>query len=308
MAVAPSPWRSATIELNGYSVAVVEVLRGDAVLANLLAMNSFNVSPAAGTEYVQIHLSVANDGSGPDIGSQTQAYRLTGSRGISFDPMLVFQTEPGLDVSLGAGETVDGWPAFEVSPDETDLIPVLGPFVIDGVYSTGYLALEPGGSVPAAAGPLAEGNDVGIDLEAPAEIGEMTSGPVWPVELVEVARGSDALDVVMAASEFNDPPDGRFEYLLLLVDVRNVGFTDEPTAMTGSSFRLFAAAGTELEMPFITIPSPGIDVELFPGGQHRGWLAFSVPVGAQGLLLVVDPTFFSRVSAPGSADRYFAIP
>ena len=91
MAVAPSPWRSATIELNGYSVAVVEVLRGDAVLANLLAMNSFNVSPAAGTEYVQIHLSVANDGSGPDIGSQTQAYRLTGSRGISFDPVLVFQ-------------------------------------------------------------------------------------------------------------------------------------------------------------------------------------------------------------------------
>jgi hypothetical protein len=458
-----------TIELNGYSVAVVEFLRGDAALANLLETNSFNGPPAAGKEYLQIHLTVANDGTGPDIGSQIQAYRLTGSSGISFEQALVFQTEPGLDISLGAGENADGWLAFEVAPDETDLILVFGPFVIDGVYSTGYLALEPdagvstdrdsfpeptaigltradpapigvpvvnaeweitvlearrgaelladlqaispfvdppdegyeyvaarirarylgageaveitkfalrptgsenilypvpfvdsfdpafshhiypgavvegwatyvvrsadtnlslrfgapffadpafdrhlalepGASVSAATGPPAEGNDLGIDPEAPAGIGEMTSGPLWQIELVEVVRGPDAFDAVMAASEFNDPPGDGMEYLLLLVDLRNVGSTDEPTAMTGFSFSLFAAAGTELEMPFITIPSPGIDVELFPGGRHRGWVAFAVPVGARGLLLAVDPTFFSRVSGPGSADRYFAIP
>lgn len=84
--------------------------------------------------------------------------------------------------------------------------------------------------------------------------------------------------------------------------------TPEPTAMTTFSFSLFDAAGTEFEMPFITIPSPGIEVELFPGGQHRGWVAFAVPVEARGIQLAVDPTFSSRVSRPGSADRYFAIP
>ena len=458
-----------TIELNGYTVEVLEFLRGEAALANLLEANSFNGPPAAGNEYVQIHLSVANDGTGPDSGSQIQAYRLTGSSSISFDPALVFQTEPGLDVPLGAGDNTDGWIAFEVSPDETDLILVFGPFVIDGIYSTGYLALEPGASVPtdresfpeptdvgltrtnpapigapvvnaeweitvlearrgddlladlqaaspfveppdegheyvaarirarymgagepaeitkfalrptgsenilypvpfvdsfdpafshyiypgavvegwatyvvrasdtnlslrfgapffpdpafdrylalepgasvpAAAGPLAERNDVGIDPQAPAGVGEMTSGPTWQIEIIEVVRGPEALAAVLAASDFNDPAGEGMEYLLLLVDVRNVGSADEPTAMTTFSFSLLDASGTELEMPFITIPSPGIDVELFPGGRHRGWVAFEVPVGAAGLRLTVDPTFFSPIGGPGTADRYFAIP
>ncbi len=136
----------------------------------------------------------------------------------------------------------------------------------------------------------------------------MTSGPTWQIEIIEVVRGPEALAAVLAASDFNDPAGEGMEYLLLLVDVRNVGSADEPTAMTTFSFSLLDASGTELEMPFITIPSPGIDVELFPGGRHRGWVAFEVPVGAAGLRLTVDPTFFSPIGGPGTADRYFAIP
>ena len=459
-----------TIELNGYSVEVVEFLRGDAALENLLEANSFNGPPAAGMEYVQVHLTVANDGSGPDIGSRIQAYRLTGSSGISFEQALVFQTEPGLDIALGAGETADGWLAFEVAPDETDLILVFGPFVIDGVYSTGYLALEPGASVvtdratfpeptdvgltraapapigvpvvsplweltvlearrggdlladlqtaspfidppdegyeylavrmrvrhlgpdqpdtiiskfqmsptgsenilydvpfadsfepellytlypgavvegwatylvlttdtnlslrfggpfgpdpeydrfmalepgasvPVPTGALAARNEVGVEPGLPAGIGDVTVGTSWQIELVEVVRGPEALDAVLAANDFNDPPDDGTEYLLLLFDMRNIGLTDAPRAMTEFSFRLFDASGAELDMPFITVPSPGIDVELFPGGQHRGWIVFAAPVGAPGLTLTVDPDFFSRISGREAVDRYFAIP
>ena len=459
-----------TIASNDFSIEIVEILRGEPALDNLLAANDFNDPPAEGKEYVQLHILSTYEGTDPDAESATWDFRLTGSSGVSFDRAQVFQAEPGLDVALGTGETADGWVAFEVPADETDLMVIYRPFrtyesdptaylalepgagilpdresfpqptdrgltradpapigepvvnpdweltvlevrrdrdlfadleaespwidpptdgyeylavmlrarylgpadqttlinkfrfgptgsenvlyeapftasfapgfsyelfpgaVVEGwatyeVLTTDtnltlrfggpfgaapehdrFLALDPGASVPPPAGRLAEAHEAGTDSTDPVGVGDTTVGPTWQIELVEVVRGPDALEAVTGANDFNDPPPDGMEYLLLLVDVRNVGDADEPAGITEFSFELFGSTGAQYEMPFITIPSPGIDIDLFPGGRHRGWIAFQVLTGVGGLLLKVDPTYFQFTADHAMATRYFAIP
>jgi hypothetical protein len=280
----------------------VEVLRGDAALANLLATNSFNGPPAAGTEYVQIYLSVANDGSGPDIGSQIQAYRLTGSSGISFDPALVFQAEPGLDVSLGAGETADGWLAFEVSPDETDLILVFGPFVIDGVYSTGYLALEPGASVPADRDSFPEPTGIGLTRADPAPIGEPVVNAEWEITVLEARRGAELLADLQAISPFVDPPDEDYEYVAARIRARYLG-AGEPVEITKFALRPTGSENILYPVPFVDSFDPAFTHYVYPGAVVEGWATYVVRSADTNLSLCLGGPF----GADPAFDRYLAL-
>ncbi len=122
-----------------------------------------------------------------------------------------------------------------------------------------------------------------------------------------MVRGGDALDAIVEANEFNDPPDAGFEYLLIEVDVCNVVDIDELKGLSEFNFQLFDADGTEIEMLFITVPTPGIGVDLFPGGQHRGWIVFAVPNGKLDLVLKVDPLYFDFAADADASVRFFAI-
>ena len=100
----------------------------------------------------------------------------------------------------------------------------------------------------------------------------------------------------------------RFEYLLIEVDVRNVADIDELKRLSEFNFQLFDADGSEIEMPFIAVPTPGIGVDLFPGGQHRGWIVFAVPDGKIDLVLKLDPLYFESTADAEASVRFFAIP
>ena len=123
-----------------------------------------------------------------------------------------------------------------------------------------------------------------------------------------MVRGTDALDALLAANSFTDPPGDRFEYLLIEVDVRNVADIDELKRLSEFNFQLFDADGSEIEMPFIAVPTPGIGVDLFPGGQHRGWIVFAVPDGKIDLVLKLDPLYFESTADAEASVRFFAIP
>ena len=292
-----------------WEYTVLEVRRGDDLLAELREAFSWIDEPAPGLEYVAVRLRARYLGRSEKTETINRFdLALTGSEnvlyGVPFTP--AFAPEFSYDVFPGA--EVEGWATYEVRQADTNLMLRVGSAFEQDRDNVRYLALEAGASLAAPGGRLAEQSPTGAEESTPAEMGVATVGPTWQIEIVQVLRGQDALDAVMEANTFNEAPGGGLEYVLIEVDVRNVGEADEPTGLTEFSFQLFDADGAEYEKPFITVPSPGIDVDLYPGGQHRGWIAFEVAAGSSGLLIMVDPLFFETITNPGDSLRFFAIP
>jgi len=155
-----------------------------------------------------------------------------------------------------------------------------------------FLALTPGARFaidPELAGRAP--TRLGADPREPAALGQTLVTEDWELEALEVRRGAEAWDMLLAANAFNDPPPDGLEYLLVRVRVRALHADDEAVYLGGSAyFRARADDGRVFDPPAVVVPEPGLDARLFPGGSHTGWVALQGPVDTR-LSLEFNPFY-----------------
>lgn len=274
----PFPAEAAAV-LPNWTIEVLEVLRGEPAWQALAEANLFNDPAPEGQEYVLVRVAVRFEGSSTRSIAGTD-FRLTGQRGIAYFKAYAVTPEPYLEAELRAGESAEGWSVYLAAQDETELLLMFDPIDFNDEAPPYFLALTPEARFeidPELAG-LAP-TRLGADLREPAALGQTLVTEDWELEALEVRRGAEAWDMLLAANQFNDPPPDGLEYLLVRVRVRALHPDDEAVYISGSSyFQARADDGRLFDPPAVVVPEPGLDARLFPGGSYTGWVALQGPI------------------------------
>jgi hypothetical protein len=125
----------------------------------------------------------------------------------------------------------------------------------------------------------------------------------WEISVSEVIRGADAWNMVLAANQFNDPPEDGFEYVAVKVKVRNIGTEDEAMNIDAYSFNTTGSAGVLHDAPSVVEPEPALSVYLFPGGEFEGWIIMQAAIDETNLLLIYEDWY----SFSDSNKRYLSL-
>jgi len=153
--------------------------------------------------------------------------------------------------------------------------------MLDTFTFTGETAGPVGSSGPVTTG------DVGTSRANPIPLGSVGSAAQWDIQVLEVLRGDDAWDELLAASTWNEPPAEGFEYVVAKIAAERTG-NDEAKAISSVDFEVTGSGAVLYQVPWLTNPEPELDAELLPGGSTEGWLSFSVWEGEKDLILVYD--------------------
>jgi len=135
-------------------------------------------------------------------------------------------------------------------------------------------------------GPVATG-EAGESRANPIPLGKTGSAAQWDIQVLEVIRGDDAWDALLAASEWNDPPSDGFEYVLVKIATERTG-DNEAKEIGSVDFDITGSEAVLYESPWLTNPDPELGAELLPGGTTEGWLSFTVQEREEDLILVYD--------------------
>lgn len=142
-----------------------------------------------------------------------------------------------------------------------------------------------------AAGPTVEppvaGEEMGQTRANPVPLGQVTSAAQWDIQVLEVLRGDEAWDALLAASEWNDPPTAGFEYVLVKIAAERTG-DNEAKEIGSADFDITGDKAVLYIAPWLPNLDPELDAELLPGGTTEGWLSFTVQEGEENLILVYD--------------------
>jgi len=116
----------------------------------------------------------------------------------------------------------------------------------------------------------------------PASKGETvvvkTLSGTFEITVLDYIRGEEAYRVIRAGNMFNPEPEEGFEYLLVKVKFKYVsGRTSQP--VSAYSFKAYSD-GTGYPPTIVVMPKSFSEfrtVDLMPGGEIQGWIAFTVP-------------------------------
>ena len=148
-------------------------------------------------------------------------------------------------------------------------------------FSEPQVAEQPTATPPPA------GGEEGATRANPVSLGAVGSAVQWDIQVLEVIRGDDAWDALLAASEWNDPPSDGFEYVLVKIATERTG-DNEAKEIGSVDFDITGSEAVLYESPWLTNPDPELDAELLPGGTTEGWLSFIAREGEEDLILVYD--------------------
>ncbi len=299
----PIPYNEKLVTDN-WETSIIEVVRGEAAWSMVQSANQFNEAPSEGHEYIAVNFFVRNigmDDKPQNINSYF--YRITGSSNILHELPMVVNPEPALDISLFPSGEYIGWVVFESIIGETDLMVAFEEtWSFDSEYR--YIALDEGASL-----------EVPVELQniTPSEFGKDRSKPAlktdkvitedWEMSVVEVIRGPEAWNMVLAANQFNDPPADGFEYVAIKVYVHNIGTKDEATDINKYSFNTTGSAGILHDVPSVVEPEPALSVSLYPGGEFEGWIIMLAAVNETDLILIFEPW----LDFGGNNNRYLSL-
>lgn len=150
---------------------------------------------------------------------------------------------------------------------------------------------QPTATTEPTATPTPEPAEVGTSRSNPLALGTELGFETWAVTITEVIRGEAANQAIATANQFNDPPREGFEYVLISLDLANIGTKQEAqdtsfavdVRLTGDRNVLYGPAS-------VVKPKP-LEGQLFPGGTTSGQIAFEVPKEEQNLMLRVQESF-----------------
>ena len=288
-----------------WDVQVLEMVRGEEAWDALHTASDYNDEPPKGMEYLLLRIwaeCTYEDKDQHDISASD--FAVTGSRLTVYGSALVSEPEPELDAELYAGGDTEGWAAFVVGEDETDLILIVDELANWDDDRFRFIALEKGASIevdPALED--IEATKDGLTRARPVPLGETAVTEDWEVTVLESLRGEDAWDAIQEANRFNDPPDEGMEYVLLRARVRYIGSEDEDEPASESLFRATGSEHILYDSPWVTDPEPELDADLYPGGVAEGWVTEQVAVDEEDLLVRFEPLY----DWSGDHVRYLAL-
>lgn len=265
------------VRTDAWGMSVVEVFRGEEAFDMLVEANSYNESPADGHEYVLVRLrahSLSRDDTFDDIWESD--FKATGNENVLYERISLVEPEPRFGFYLFPGGSGEGYAAFQVRVEDTGLILRYEPLFSFDDSDIRYLALEDG-----------------ADLSSPVAIGETVITEDLEVTVLEVVRGDRAMEMATEANQFNDEPDEDMEYVQVRMRVRNIGNSEGPFDVNGSSFNTVSDQGQIWRPPSMVEPSPELDATLFLGGWFEGWVTLQAGIGAGNLVLIYEPSSFS---------------
>lgn len=274
-----------------WDVQVVDVLRGDEAWDALLAASQWNDPPPDGFEYVVVKIAAGRTGDNEAKEIGPVDFQLTGAEAVLYENPWLTNPDPKLEAELLPGGAAEGWLSFIARAGEKDLI-----LVYDEAWEWDdeplYFALEEGAAVPMPDGLASDGDTTaGASRAEPAGLGIKIFESPWEVHVLQVIRGDEAYEAIMAANEFNDPPREGFEYLLLQIYVRNLDKVEEAHQIDGGVFHATGDSNVLYRYPWIVEPEPQLDARLYPGGEWTGWLAQEIGTGEGNPILVFGEVF-----------------
>lgn len=271
-----------------WDLQVLEVVRGQEALDRLLAANQFNELPPEGYEYVLVNMFARYTGTSTTPQNVDKFWlQSTGDARILHSYASVVEPTPAFQATLLPGGEVTGWATFLARTGESNLMLVWENWEVFEADLI-YLALEPGARIDPPAGRLADPNDLGSDRAEPVPFGENLVTETWEIRVLEHVRGQEALDRVMEANQFNTPPEPGMEFVIVRVNARNVGTDPEAAWINSFSFGMTGSSNQIFETAIVVEPDPGLDFQVYPGGEVNGWFTIAVPIEEQNLLLVFE--------------------
>ena len=269
------------------------MVRGDSAWQLVQEANQFNEPPDEGYEYIAVKFYVRYIGTNEESKNiDGSFYNITGSANILHELPSVVDPEPALDIALYPGGEYSGWVVFQSIIGETDLM-----FAFEETWNlfgdeVRYLALDSDASieVPTNLQDIAP-SDIGKEINTPASISDTVITEDWEISVSQVVRGSEAWNMVIAANQFNEPPEDGYEYVAVKVIVHNTSTMDVAENISGLNFKTTGSNGIFYDLPSIVDPEPALDVTLYPDGEYEGWVILKVSVGETGLRLVYEPLF-----------------
>ena len=105
-----------------------------------------------------------------------------------------------------------------------------------------------------------------------------TFSGTFEITVLDYVRGEEAYRVIKSGNMFNPEPEEGFEFLLVMVEFRYVsGKASQP--VSAYSFKAYSD-GTGYSPAIVVMPKSFPEfktVDLMPGGEIEGWIAFTVP-------------------------------
>jgi hypothetical protein len=294
------------VQAPNWDFQVMEELRGEEAWQTLFEADEFNDPPPEGMEYLMLNIyaiSTYEDNEPHSIDSFD--FNVIGDHHILYDTPFVWNPEPEFGAELYTGGETEGWATYLVGNGEGNLILILDEWANFEDDRYRYLALDEGASltIPAEFAQI-DPNDVGLERENPAAFGETAVTDNWEVTVLEVVRGDAAAALVEAADEFfYEPPEAGIEYVLVRVRGHSIGTEDSAEWLDSSNFGMVGDQNVVYETPWLTVPHPGFDYNIYPGADVEGWVSLQAAEGEGGLVM----TFESYYDYSDGSQRFFAL-
>jgi hypothetical protein len=278
---APVPL-GATVLAGPLELTVRDVLIGPDAVAAVLAAAPTNEEPRDGSTYIAVNLAVRNSGEQP-LALDNDDFALTGDSGLVRRFLGAQPPAPALEVTLGPGETAEGWVAFGVPVEEGSLLLLFDSLELGGDWADRMLALQEGAAIPDRSERASPPNDAGRDPFAPLGSGRAAVTEQWSVELLEVVAGAPAFDLVDYRTGALGVGDAAGEdgsiWVAMRFRVQNAQAGGEPAHFPVNAFVLVDGDGNPLfDVLTLTPPRPDAAGDYYPGAAREGWVMFDVPV------------------------------
>jgi hypothetical protein len=138
-----------------------------------------------------------------------------------------------------------------------------------------------------------------IPFGQPFEL-SLAEGRRFSLAVTGAYRGEEAWRRILEANQFNDPPPGGMDYLLLYVQVDyHRGPADKALTLDQWDFRI-VSDNQILKPTAVVEPEPAFEVAFFPGASGGGWMAWTIFQGDATPLLALGLDY------DGSGGTYFA--
>lgn len=280
---------------------VLEFHRGEDAWQIIQADNPNN-PPPPGKEYVLIKMWLRNKNPTPNAQNfgQDELF-VTGDSLRGHGDVLIDRPSPEVVYSdIFTAELFEGWIDVLVDPSDGNLM-----LVFDRDDSVNgetqprevrYVALNEGASieVPSELEGISP-NDLGLEPESPAKIGETVIGEDWEVTILEALTGESAMDIVLQMNQKSDPPEDGMEYIALRARMRRISTQDmkdnRPSFWTyrvikeSDSWETIAEPRIRNKNPELF---PIMQFYFFPALESEGWFVLTGPAGQTPQLATID--------------------
>lgn len=292
-----------TATAGPWSLSVIEVATGSDAATRVASANAGNAAAPDGVGYLLAHVQATNTGATPLVLNMAD-FTATGSDGVLRPAASLAGPTPGLQGTVAAGATIDGWLPLLVD-DPTAATLWFESILLGGDWSSAILGLTEQAAIPAFDPAAAPDANAGSDPSSPAAVGTAVRAGDWAVTVIRTGNGQEVYDNsdygLRALAQSGDDIS-----TWLGVYLRVTNLSNRPANFSPNALMLCDTDGEVWDnVMALNAPTPDVARRLVPGASREGWAAFQLKPYSPGTLARVAPSVVADapryVSLSGSA-------